>query len=251
MVEGNGAISLGASLRALRLGAGQSLEDMARATRISAQYLRALEAEDFPELPAPVFVKGFIRAYCGFLGAPPDEALALYQRSLGGDPSPGPPPTSAPPRASWISHPVVVSGVLMGIFGGGLLALALTVNRAPTPAPDRPDPAPPPAPPAAVQSPAPPLVTPTREAQAAVPQRLVVKAVELTWIRVQTDDGRVVEELLAPGATREWTSETRFLLTVGNAGGLQVQLNGRPLPPLGPPGTVIRGLSLPEPPAGS
>jgi cytoskeletal protein RodZ len=248
MVEGNGAITLGASLRALRLGAGESLEQMARATCISGQYLKALEADDLSELPAPVFVKGFIRAYCDFVGAPADEPLTLYQRALGGAPAPSPRRMATRTRASWMSHPMVVSGALMALFGGGLLVLSLTVNRSPTPAPGGAPgvPAPP-----ATPSPAPALVGPTREAEAATPQRLVVTALEPTWVRVQTDDGQVAEELLPPGATREWTSRTRFLLTVGNAGGVRVELNGRRLPALGAPGTVIHRLSLPEPPAGS
>ena len=76
-------------------------------------------------------------------------------------------------------------------------------------------------------------------------QRLIVRAVEPTWIRVQIDDARVVEELLAAGAQREWTSDRRFLLTIGNAGGIEIVLNGRPLPPLGASGAVIHRLSLP------
>jgi len=62
--------SLGRYLRALRSDAGGSLLDMAGATRISEGHLRALESDALRELPAPVFVKGFIRAYCAFLGAP-------------------------------------------------------------------------------------------------------------------------------------------------------------------------------------
>ena len=57
-------------------------------------------------------------------------------------------------------------------------------------------------------------------------QRLVVRAVETTWIRVQTDDGRVAEELLPPGATASGR-RARFVLTVGNAGGVELELNGR------------------------
>jgi hypothetical protein len=76
-------------------------------------------------------------------------------------------------------------------------------------------------------------------------QRLVVKALEPTWIRVQMDGSRTVEELLPAGATREWSAEKRFVITVGNAGGIALELNGRALPPIGAPGAVIRELALP------
>ena len=36
---------------------------------------------------------------------------------------------------------------------------------------------------------------------------------------------------------------------VGNAGGVEVALNGKVLPPLGPKGTVIQHLELPQAPA--
>jgi hypothetical protein len=74
----------------------------------------------------------------------------------------------------------------------------------------------------------------------------VVKAIEPTWIRVQTDRGAAVEELLPAGAVREWSTEKRFLITVGNAGGLEVTLNGQRLPPLGDRGAVIREMVLPQ-----
>ncbi|MGH7400839.1 MAG: DUF4115 domain-containing protein, partial [Candidatus Rokuibacteriota bacterium] len=83
-------------------------------------------------------------------------------------------------------------------------------------------------------------------------QRLLIKAIEPTWIRVQPDEGRSTEETLPAGATREWSAERRFLLTIGNAGGVELTLNGKILPPLGPKGAVIHRLELPQaPPAGS
>jgi hypothetical protein len=74
----------------------------------------------------------------------------------------------------------------------------------------------------------------------------VIHAVEPTWIRVQADEGAVSEELLPAGAVREWTAARRFTLTVGNAGGLEIDLNGRRMPPLGVRGAVIQKLVLPQ-----
>jgi hypothetical protein len=72
-----------------------------------------------------------------------------------------------------------------------------------------------------------------------------VRAVELTWVRLQLDDGPAVEELLQAGAVREWTASRRFVLTVGNAGGIELELNGQRLAPLGNRGAVVRELMLP------
>ncbi len=68
---------------------------------------------------------------------------------------------------------------------------------------------------------------------------------EATWIRVRMEDGRTVEETIPAGQTREWFSSGPLTLTVGNAGGVKLELNGRALPPLGPSGVVIPRLVLP------
>lgn len=75
--------TLGRYLGGLREERGLSLEEVARITRVASCYLEALEREDFSALPAPVFTKGYIRAYCQVLGVPVDEALARYARSAG------------------------------------------------------------------------------------------------------------------------------------------------------------------------
>jgi len=78
------------------------------------------------------------------------------------------------------------------------------------------------------------------------PYRLVARTSELTWMRVRTEDGRTSEENIPPGETREWVSNRPFVLTIGNAGGVALELNGRRLAPLGPRGAVIERLVLPS-----
>jgi cytoskeleton protein RodZ len=78
------------------------------------------------------------------------------------------------------------------------------------------------------------------------PYRLVVKTTEPTWLRVRTSDRGVSEENIPAGQRREWVSNRPFILTVGNAGGVSLELNGRPLPALGASGAVIRDFVLPR-----
>jgi hypothetical protein len=68
---------------------------------------------------------------------------------------------------------------------------------------------------------------------------------------VQVDEGQVAEELLQAGAVREWRAARRFILTVGNAGGIEIDLNGKRIPPLGAKGAVIQRLVLPQEPPGA
>jgi hypothetical protein len=88
---------------------------------------------------------------------------------------------------------------------------------------------------------------PLRLAGVVSPYRLVARVSETTWLRVRTADGRGTEETVPAGEVREWVSNRPFTLTVGNAGGVSLELNGRKLPSLGGRGVVITRLVLPPP----
>src|SRR5216683_967592 len=224
--------SLGIRLRELREAKGVSLDDIARSTRVGRRHLEALESDSWGELPAPVFVKGFIRAYCDFLDASPDEALGVY-RETSGEPA-KPERVQSVLRSGPSSRragPLVVSLVLFIALGASLFALRVGLKSSQRAAPATSGSAPVAAPAAEPRPPA---------------QRLLIHAVEPTWIRVQADEGPVSEELLQAGAVREWSAARRFVLTVGNAGGLEIDLNGRRMPPLGARGAVIQKLVLPQ-----
>ncbi len=59
---------IGSSLRDTRLRQGLDFVDLESRTKIRAKYLRALEDEQFDQLPAPTYVKGFLRTYAEALG---------------------------------------------------------------------------------------------------------------------------------------------------------------------------------------
>ena len=65
-------------LRVGRDARGMTLDEVARVTRIQQRALERLEAARFDELPADVFVRGFIRNYARCVGLPIDEALRRY-----------------------------------------------------------------------------------------------------------------------------------------------------------------------------
>jgi cytoskeleton protein RodZ len=76
-------------------------------------------------------------------------------------------------------------------------------------------------------------------------QVLLVRAQELTWLSVRSDDGAPREVLLPAGQVARFGAEERFRVTVGNAGGIAIWLNGLPISPLGRSGEVVRDLILP------
>ena len=64
------------------------------------------------------------------------------------------------------------------------------------------------------------------------------------WVVVQIDNGSPQESLLRPGERAHWKGQDQFILTLGNAGGVKAELNGKPQKPFGPSGKVARDIVL-------
>lgn len=84
------------------------------------------------------------------------------------------------------------------------------------------------------QAPAPPAAAPSQSAAVS----LLIKATDVAWIQVR-DSGKVIFSNVIPiGETRSFTGSERLRVLFGNAGGVEVIYNGKPLPPPGPKGQV-------------
>ena len=74
------ALEVGGMLGSVRRMRGESLEEAARATRISPVYLRALEADaPMSAYPAPVYAQFFLREYVRHLELAPEEEAELVE----------------------------------------------------------------------------------------------------------------------------------------------------------------------------
>ncbi len=72
--------SIGELLREEREAHRLPLEQLSKRTRIRLEYLQALERNEFEQLPAATFVKGFIRSYGRLFGFDPQPLIALLRR---------------------------------------------------------------------------------------------------------------------------------------------------------------------------
>jgi len=62
---------------------GITLEAISGTTKIHIRFLRALENNNFEELPGDVFIKGYIRSYADIIGSDPEETLNVYEEFVG------------------------------------------------------------------------------------------------------------------------------------------------------------------------
>jgi hypothetical protein len=76
-------------------------------------------------------------------------------------------------------------------------------------------------------------------------QHLVLKGLDKSWVLVTMDDGQSSSEVdLSQGEVRTYQAVKNFKLRLGNAGGVDIQLNGKPLGVLGTTGQVVE-ITLP------
>ena len=71
----------GQALAAKRGERGLTIEQVEASTRIRADHLRALEADQLDRLPAPVYAKGYLRTYATYLGLDAEELVAGLPRN--------------------------------------------------------------------------------------------------------------------------------------------------------------------------
>ena len=71
-------MSFGRELQTERQRREISLESIAEGTKVPTRHLRALEQEQFEQLPGGVFNKGILRSYCRHLGLNEQEWLERF-----------------------------------------------------------------------------------------------------------------------------------------------------------------------------
>ncbi len=101
-------------------------------------------------------------------------------------------------------------------------------------------------PPAQAEAPVPPpLPLPEAAATPRAGHHIVLEAHERSWLSVRIDGTTTKEFMLVPGDRVKLAARKGFDLTVGNAGGVTLIVDGKRHPPLGAHGQVVRDLHLP------
>lgn len=239
--------SFGETLRRERELRGIDLREVAEATKISVRFLQALENGRLDILPGGIFPRAFVRQYAAYLGLDPERTVAEFMYTSGGtvvEPIPATP--AAAPVKRTRTLPVGIALVAMTAFVVGLLvwrqlrkppAGEPSVEAQPTPAPpatfpgDRVFPAP-------LATPPPANVVPT----AGLVLDIVAK--QQCWVSVQADGVRVIDRVLAQGETQRLSAQRELVLSVGNAGGVGITINGRSGVALGRNGEVRRNIVI-------
>ena len=258
--------TVGNKLREARIEQGRDLARIADEIRVNPAYLEAIEKGDFGALPGAFFARSFVRQYAAELDIPYAEIEPDVERCLAAEPAAEPPrlrPNTPVAGLAPVTHMLEGGRRPRSKVFGSVAALVLVIGacaalyaywlkgqrEAPVPSvfPDSvaatPAPVVPPSPAAAQQeAPVAPAVAGVEAAEPA-PERkgplwFEIAAVEEVWVRVKTGDRTLYMGILQPGDSRQFSGLEFATLRVGNAGGLTLRVNGRPVPRIGPRGHI-------------
>ena len=258
--------SPGAILRRCREFHGITLEEASETTKIGLSHLKALEDDQIREFANQAYLKGFLRIYATFLGLDAEDIARMYGKLFG-----GPSENTAPNRISTSSSgsPRRFIPLKKLVFPALLLAVIIITatffKRAPAPLERLPYPV-------AVDSTGqgaalqmaassvkiqkpvvdvPPKKADTHAADVSHPENtalskrpldtpkgliLKIKVTQNGTLTAVVDDSAPQQYTLTIGDIFEWKAEKKVALDVSNAGGIDVELNGKPVKSLGSPG---------------
>ena len=257
-------------------------EQLADVTKVSVRQIEALETGRFEQLPARVFARGFVLALARHLGLDAERTAAAFNHvheewSAEREKSKASVSTAASSDRIRLSRPrrnVSLNTTALGV--GVALVLAVLTGAAAVlkgrTAPPAGDAARSEAP-AEVATPVPealrlppsvaaatvpvssdtPLVEPAAAKpgpQGAAPaggRVLTLTFSEDCWTEVSVDGRVVAAELYRKGTTRRFEGGRTFVLTLGNAGGVTVDVDGAAIGAVGHLGQVVKNFVIGEP----
>jgi len=176
-----------------------------------------------------MLLRGVIRSYANYGGLEPEDTLLIYNQSRMAH-DVGQPRTDrlSPARRVWNERLLLwlwVAGVV--VVGGVLMSAVSLLNR-----------------PTIERSALSPASETANTLSTGLPFVLTVNATSDTWLRVTIDDQEPQDMVLRAGQSTKWIGRARFVLSIGNARGTHLRLNGRDLTIPQLPQSILRQYTI-------
>ncbi|WP_369249603.1 helix-turn-helix domain-containing protein [Streptomyces sp. R41] len=247
-------LSIGRALRQARIEAGLTVDDVSNATRVRIAIIHAIEQDDFAPCGGDVYARGHIRTLARAVHLDPAPLLARYDAEHGGRPAPTPaaplfeaerirPERRGP---NWTAAMVAAIVAVIGFVGFTVVKgsdsgddTKTQVAEGSTPTTSKPLTKP------TETKPADPKPDPSDSAIAAAPQDKVTVQVSAadgrSWISAKDHNGRMLfDGLLKQGESKTFQDSSKINLILGDAGAIQLYVNGKKIEDDFQPGAVER-----------
>ncbi|MEU2598036.1 RodZ domain-containing protein [Streptomyces hirsutus] len=242
--------SVGRALKQARIAAGLTVDDVTTATRVRIAIVHAIEADNFESCGGDVYARGHIRTLARAVHLDPAPLITQYDAEHGGRPAPTPaaplfeaerirPERRGP---NWTAAMVAAIVVVIGFVGFTMVNggdgdkanvadgdATASASESSTPKSEKPAPEP----------------EPSDSAIAAAPQDKVIVKVSApdgrSWISAKDHSGRLLfDGLLAQGDSKTFEDSSKINLVLGDAGVIDLFVNGKKIEDDWQPGAVER-----------
>lgn len=245
-----GDVPVGVILRQARQHYGQSLADIEKALRIKRSQLEAIEAGEYDRLPGRVYAIGFIRSYSDYLGLDGEQMIAQFKIQVGEKSTapelhfPVASSESKVPKPWVVAVSLFTAAFIILIWWsyaqrppqdlaivppvpGESLSMA-DANLPHTPAPE-----------AAAQDPLAATAPPAEPG-------IILSITSNSWVEIKDSTGNalVAKVLQAGDKYRIPDNRPDLNMSLGNAGGVMLEIDGKSIAPLGANGEVLRNMPL-------
>lgn len=236
-------MSLGSIISKARKDAGLSIEDLSSSTNIRVALLRDIEANNFANCGGDTYARGHIRNIAQRLGIDPQEFLSVYeeeQMQIDRSMQEMLVKTSAmkqPEEVRKVSWKALATISVGSLCIAGLVQIIVSNTSTPSlPAP------------VATASPTPsesatPTVAPSEEATVSTGtgvEVVITASRAKSWLFVSDESGRTLfSGQISTGITKTFSSESQLNFKIGNAGGVDLVVNGKKIDSVGVDGEVV------------
>lgn len=262
-------LSVGDILQRARMRNELTLAEVAAATRIRESYITAIEEGNLSVLPGRIYALGFIKTYAEYLGLDGEKIVQLLKRQSGKKIEHKPLASTLPvdedfPLPSIKAVFIVIAMLAVGLGMQSVYVASGPVNqnipgvpkdlkeqvtllsRPQVKVPDaKQEPsADPNAPAVGTESAATPDQTVVVDEQ--ISHAIILKVSSPVWMEIRNGEKKTIfSRVISPGE-EYWVPEDQpgLVMTVGNAGGLIISVEGKDIPSLGKKGQVIRAMPL-------
>jgi cytoskeletal protein RodZ len=223
---------VGEKLRQLRVEKKLTLEDVHRKTKIPLGTLEAIEEGRFMNI-RPVYIKGFLKIYCDLLGVKAREYISKIGHVIPEEVLHTQKEKQLFSRSKKNLSLFYKSGskIKKGIFVLSFFILVIIifrsihVKRAVMPLEEKKN------------------ITQTENQRSTAPISQIkvgIRAKEDCWVKATIDGKVVFQSILRKGRFETWQAKDKIELSLGNAGGIDLEVNDRVFSPLGRRGQIIR-----------
>ena len=239
-------MSLGSLITQARKSAGLSIEDLSASTNIRGSLLREMESDSFSNCGGETYARGHIRNIATKLGVDPLIFIAVFEeeqmqvdRSMQ-DLLVEKGVMKEPQEARKVSWKVLATISVSSLFIVGLAQIIISN----TSSLDIPEPI---ATASESASPTPSTsvseATPTEEATVSTGtgvELVIFAARGKSWLFVSDASGRTLfSGQIARGTTKTFSTDLSLNVKIGNAGGVDLTVNGKSVEPIGADGEVV------------